>query len=92
MRVLSILGVLIGLAIIGLVFTGGLDYIFYSAAQKESRSIHTANTSNAASTIIVQPTTQSRPEVQATPPNTNTDLVPTFVGKRLALVIGNSKI
>jgi hypothetical protein len=91
MRALSIVGVLIGLAIIGLVFTGGLDYIFYSAAQKETRSIHAANTSNAASTIIVQPTTQSRPEVQATPPNINTELVPTFVGKRLALVIGNSK-
>lgn len=91
MRLLSILGVLLGLAIIGLVFTGGLDYLFHSATQKGTRSIHAANTSNAVPTITVEPVTQSRPVAQATPASTNTELVPTFVGKRIALVIGNSK-
>jgi uncharacterized caspase-like protein len=91
MKILSIIGVLIGLAIIGLVFSGGLDYLFYSATQKGVRSTQTASISNSVNTTVVEPSRQIRPlehEVISNPPLAS---APIFVGKRVALVIGNAK-
>jgi len=91
MKILSIIGALVGLAVIGLVFTGGLDYLFYSVTQKGVRSAQTANTSNSINTIVVEPSPQVRPVDQTAIPNQTPPSTPIFVGKRVALVIGNAK-
>jgi uncharacterized caspase-like protein len=91
MKILSIIGALVGLAVIGLVFTGGLDYLFYSVTQKGVRSAQTANTSNSINTIVVEPSPQVRPVDQTAIPNQTPPTTPIFVGKRVALVIGNAK-
>jgi uncharacterized caspase-like protein len=91
MKILSIIGALFGLAVIGLVFTGGLDYLFYSVNQKGVRSAQTANTSNSINTIVVEPSPQVRPVDQTAIPNPAPPTAPIFVGKRVALVIGNAR-
>ena len=90
MRILSILGVLIGVAVIGLVFTGGLDFLFHSAAQKTVRSIQTAGNENN-TPAIVEPTAQSRSAAESAPTSNTPSNIPVITGKRIALVIGNAK-
>jgi uncharacterized caspase-like protein len=91
MKFLSLLGLLVGLAVIGLVFTGGFDDLFYSEARKEGVRLQTANRANSVKTTIVEPASESRPAAQTPSASPPSDAAPIFTGKRLALVIGNSK-
>lgn len=91
MKILSVIGALIGLTIIGLVFTGQLDSLFYSSKQKSGRSVQSASTLNSVKTTVVEPSAQAPASSQTISPSAPSDSAPKFVGKRIALVIGNSK-
>jgi uncharacterized caspase-like protein len=90
MKILSALGLLIGAVLIFLALSGQLDYHLYSASQQVVGGIRSASSPNS-KISTVKPSLESNTSTNIAEPKISNDSLPISIGKRVALVIGNSK-
>ena len=90
MKILSALGLLIGAVLIFLALSGQLDYHLYSASQQVVGGIRSTSAPNS-KISTVKPSLESDTSTNVAGPKISNDVLPISVGKRVALVIGNSK-